>query len=601
MFRVLDNIAEGILVIDKQSKIIYTNSKLESVFGYNSYELLGKPLDTLIPKKYAGDHSGHIADYFAKPSSRNMGGGKELYGLNKGGDVFPIEVSLSFFKDDGKDYSLAIVVDVSHQKEVLNRLNLSKAIYTSLVENTTDHIFQIDREKKILYINQVSPGLKKENVIGESLLNLLPDDATKKRVEAVIDKVIETGNPESYEIDFPTPVGILHYDTTVSPVIKEGQIIGANLISRDSTEEVNLRNKLIEQQEFIRKINEYSINGIYIYHLGQSKNTYINKAYSDILGYTIEDINGMSQEAFFDCFHDDDKEAVGKHMEEVVKLSRGEASELLYRFRSKSGQWTWCKSIDSGFEFDDDGNVVSFIGSFIDVTELKRTELLLKEKNRDIENFAHIASHDLKAPLNTIIHGLQLIQKEILQEVDKSFLQQELINSANRMNQMINSLLTNSKIDGDHIVEEFDVNITVNDILKDLSQLIKDSNAVISYNDLPTINGIRPLFGALIQNLITNSIKFKGESRDPEIEISCTERPDHYGFIYQDNGRGIEQDYLERVFNMFERGSQHGNVAGSGIGLANSKKIVSKHGGKIWVESEVGVGSKFYFTIQKKD
>ena len=159
-----------------------------------------------------------------------MGNGKNLNGLHKNGHEFPVEVSLSHINIENHTLAIAIVVDVTEQRKLMDEISLSKTLYSSLVENTIDHIFQLDKNLTIKYINHVSPGLTKEQVIGSNLLDLLPERKYKVLAQKTINRVFDTGIAESYEIVYPSPFGPLNYTTSVSPVIKNGEIIRVNLI-----------------------------------------------------------------------------------------------------------------------------------------------------------------------------------------------------------------------------------------------------------------------------------------------------------------------------------------------------------------------------------
>lgn len=467
-----------------------------------------------------------------------------------------------------------------------------------MVENTIDHIFQLDKNLTIKYINHVSPGLTKEQVIGSNLLDLLPERKYKVLAQKTINRVFDTGIAESYEIVYPSPFGPLNYTTSVSPVIKNGEIIRVNLISRDDTEQVKLKNSLIEKQNFIDKLNSYSQNGIYIYDVKKGLNTFINKAYTDILGYSLNDINNFTPDEFFACFHPKDQQAIGNYMGKVTQLKEGDFLEIEYRFKAKSGNWVWCKSYDSGFEYDENGELISFIGSFIDITNLKETEQKLKKQKNEFENFAHFVSHDLKSPLHNIIIGLKSFKNPNLTDDDKALIQ-EIISSSKRANQMIDSLLIRATLNEKNEKEYFDAKLIVTELTNDLDNLIKKNQVTIKTKNLPEIYSVKPMFRSLLQNLISNAIKYKSPSIAPKIEISCQENLSYWLFNVKDNGLGIPKKDFQKIFKMFGKGSNITLNEGVGIGLSNCKKIVLLHKGKIWVESKLDKGSTFSFTISK--
>lgn len=596
MFTIFDNITECIIIINKNNQIEYVNTAFERVFGYNPHELLNKSLSLVISEEFLSE-----CEYFKKKSSKKSFGRKidqqeNICAKHKNGQTFPIKISLSYTKVESQTFIIAIILDMTKQKKLIDELKLSKFLYSSLLEQATDHIFQIDIDMNVQYINHLHTGLNKDKIINSNLLNLFSNEKNKYLVKSTINKVFKTGSPQNYEIECSSPLGLLYYSTIVSPLIKDGQIVGANLISRNLTEHINMKNNLLEQQKFIDKTNVYSLNGIYIYNLSTGKNSFINESYQKILGYSLNDLNSMNPTEFFACFHPDNQNIIAEHMNIIANLEEGQSAEIEYRFKAKSGEWKWCKSIDSGFEYHE-GKLVSFIGSFIDITEQKKIEQDLINKNKEIQNFAHIVSHDLKTPLHNIMLGLEYLTDD---NDDRELLKKNIISSASHMNDMINSLLLNAKIDKTHEWEKFDTCQILEELKQDLSSTIKENNAKIIYNNLPVIKGVSTLFRMLLQNLIINSLKYKDSLRTPKINIQCESKATHWIFIFQDNGSGICENDLNKIFNMFERSSKHQKIEGSGIGLANCQKIVNLHNGNIWVESKEEEGATFFFTIAKE-
>ncbi|MDP1746333.1 MAG: ATP-binding protein, partial [Bacteroidota bacterium] len=210
------------------------------------------------------------------------------------------------------------------------------------------------------------------------------------------------------------------------------------------------------------------------------------------------------------------------------------------------------------------------------------------------------ASHDLQEPLRMVTSYLQLLENRYKDKLDqdaKDFIS-FAVDGSNRMRSLIHSLLEYSRINRVKAFEIIDVNILLKEVLENLSTAIKENKATIKINDLPKINGDPILINQLFQNLIQNAIKFKN-TRNPEIDISCKEEKDEYIFSVKDNGIGIQKEYIDKIFIIFKRLHSKEEYPGTGMGLAICKKIVERHGGKIWVESEFGKGSTFYFTIKK--
>ncbi len=231
----------------------------------------------------------------------------------------------------------------------------------------------------------------------------------------------------------------------------------------------------------------------------------------------------------------------------------------------------------------------------------RQAEEALRRSNEELERFAYRVAHDLSEPLRTIIIQTQLLNRELAPQpnsnTSRSF--DFVVDAASRMQSLINSLLEYAQIT--HVAAEigpFDSEAVLTRIKADLKALIGASDALITHDPLPMVAAESSL-QQVFQNLISNSIKYRQENLRPEIHISCRTVGDRNLFSVRDNGVGIEKDSLENIFRMFHR--MHGpEIPGSGIGLALSRKIVEAHGGSIWVESEPGKGSTFFFSLPKQ-
>ncbi|MFB3895169.1 MAG: ATP-binding protein [bacterium] len=244
-----------------------------------------------------------------------------------------------------------------------------------------------------------------------------------------------------------------------------------------------------------------------------------------------------------------------------------------------------------------------------DITERKKAEEQLKKtmddlarSNRDLEQFAYVASHDLQEPLRMVSSFTQLLARRYQDKLDQDAHEfiGYAVDGANRMQRMINDLLTFSRISTrGKPFESIDCESILNEAHTNLLMAIQENQAMVTHDALPTIQADESQLILLFQNLIGNAIKFHSQG-PPRIHVSTQEKENDWLFAVRDNGIGIAPEYFDRIFIIFQR--LHGKEAypGTGIGLAICKKIVERHGGKIWVESEPGKGSTFYFTIPKR-
>jgi len=235
--------------------------------------------------------------------------------------------------------------------------------------------------------------------------------------------------------------------------------------------------------------------------------------------------------------------------------------------------------------------------------KVKERTKALEQSNKELNEFAYVASHDLKEPLRMIASFLQLLERRYKDQLDNEandFIR-FAVEGSKRMDNMINDLLEYSRIGNqERKFKYLHSEKLLNIVLMNLKSTITDSNAIITYDSLPLIFANEQLMIQLFQNLISNSIKYHGE-KNPEIHISAENTNDEYIFAIKDNGIGIDQNHLKKIFTIFQRLHTRDEYEGTGIGLAIVQKIVQKHRGKIWVESELGQGTTFYFTIPNKN
>jgi PAS domain S-box-containing protein len=244
--------------------------------------------------------------------------------------------------------------------------------------------------------------------------------------------------------------------------------------------------------------------------------------------------------------------------------------------------------------------------SMIDITERKDAESKMNDllnkltsSNKELEYFASVASHDLQEPLRMVTSFLQLLSIKYKDKLDKTADEyiHFAVEGAKRMYDLLNGLLAYSLVQtkGTAFVQ-VDTNLVMTNILKNFAFKIKEKNAIIEFDELPVLYADAAQMTQLFQNLIENSLKFT--SGTPRIYISSKSYNDHYTFSVKDEGIGIESQYFEKIFRIFQR-LLPDEYDGTGAGLAVCKRIVERHGGKIWVESEIGKGSTFVFTILK--
>jgi PAS domain S-box-containing protein len=252
-----------------------------------------------------------------------------------------------------------------------------------------------------------------------------------------------------------------------------------------------------------------------------------------------------------------------------------------------------------------------FFCAFIrDITERREAEArqkehaeALKHKNIELEEFAYVASHDLQEPLRTVSGFVELLKRHYKEETNENVIKyiNYITDASDRMRRLVQDLLDYSRLGRERNLEQIDCNSLVQEVLSDLTMAIQDSRAVIHIDALPAILGYTTEMKQLFQNLLSNSLKFRKRGEPAMINVSVVPKEEHWQFSVTDNGIGIEEKYWERIFVIFKRLHTKNEYEGTGIGLAHCKKITELHSGKIWLDSTLGNGSTFYFTIKKRN
>jgi len=443
-------------------------------------------------------------------------------------------------------------------------------------------VLRVNKEK-VLYINQAGKILfkiERGSKIPEALRNIVYKsfiDNSNKILETTLENRVFSFN--------------------ISQIENKNY---ANIYGMDITEKKKAEEKINEQNEFLTNVIDSLTHPFYV----------IN-----IKDYTIELMNPVSNidisSSSLTCYeltHKLGEPCSGEiscPLEEVIKTKKPCIVE--HRHYDNNGN---LKDFEVyGYPiFNKVGDIIQMIEYTLDITERKKAEEELKatlkdlkRSNTELEQFAYVTSHDLQEPLRMVTSFTQLLQKRYKDKLDKDA--NDYINfavdGAARMIRLINDLLIFSRVGTrGKAFTSVDMNVIYNAILNNLIPTINETNAKIACDPLPIIKADMSQMLQLLQNLISNAIKFHSD-KPPKIHLSCKVKNNEWMFSVKDNGIGIDKKYTDRIFIIFQRLHKKNEFGGTGIGLAVCKKIIQRHGGKIWVESEIGKGSTFYFTISK--
>jgi PAS domain S-box-containing protein len=478
--------------------------------------------------------------------------------------------------------------EVAERKKTEEALRQSEKKYHNLFQNAAVGMYRSKLDgSAILAVNK-----KLCEIFGYSEEEMLENPATirwdnMKARSRMVTELNKSGSLYDYEMDIVAKGGQIR---TCSVYVKlypeQGYIEGSaiDITERKGIEkELRINNQAVESAQSGIAISDLAGNLIYV-----------NPAFLKIWDYDQkQEVLGKPAVKFWQM---EEKAAMVVQVLQEGKTWLGEMNA-----RRKDGALLIVE-VGASTVVDPSGQQIGFMASFTDITERKHTEEVIARSNMELQQFAQIISHDLQEPLRTISSYLQLLERRYKDKLDKDA--DEFIGFAvegsKRMQDMIGGLLEYSRVEtrGKQFVPVKCEDV-LQSVIDNLQMTISDSGAQVTHDVLPVVNGDFNQLAQLFQNLIINGIKFRGLEQ-PHLHISALFKDREWVFSIRDNGIGIESKYFDRLFRIFQRLHFREEYPGTGMGLAICKRIVERHGGRIWLESESGKGSTFYFAIPIK-
>ncbi|WP_026950310.1 PAS domain-containing protein [Algoriphagus mannitolivorans] len=433
-----------------------------------------------------------------------------------------------------------------------------------------------------------------------------PEDIA--RVEKNLQIALE-GNIDSWSQEFR----IKRNDEEYIYVIDKGIILrdakGKAIRMIGSTQDITKRkiaeNNLENQKQRLSNVIEGTQAGTWEWNV-QSGETIFNETWARLLGYTLKELEPVSIQTMLNLSHPDDLEEADRVLNQYY-LGQREVYEAEIRMRHKNGNWVWILSRGKVFSWNEEGQPLMMSGTHVDITykklreeEIKSTNRKLEAANEELKSFASVASHDMKEPLRMISSFLQLLEKRYSTQLDEKGKQyiHFAVDGSKRLSQLVEDMMEYAKIGYDESqLTRVDLNEVIEGVLSLKRDLINEKKAVVVVHDLPSVLGIHIPIRSVLINLISNALKYSQEGRTPTLTIYSKNLGAKSQITIQDNGIGIEKEYFNKIFNLFGRLHGKTEYSGTGIGLAICKKVITQHGGEIWLESQVGRGSKFHFTL----
>jgi len=503
--------------------------------------------------------------------------------------------AVPLFDDRGKPRgSIGAFVDITELKHAEAGMKEIAEKYSYLFDNTSDGVWIHDVNGKILDVNDAycrMSGYKREEIIGMRIDKL---EARESPIKAFPhnENLIKSGHGRFESLHRRKDGSLFNVDISALYIDKRGGQVA--IFTRDITDRKKSEETLRETRDYLENLLNYANAPIIVWN-PDFRITQFNHAFEHLTGYSSEEVTGQKLEFLFP---EENRELSMDHIRKAVEGERWESVEI--PIRHKGGHvstvlWNSATLFDKG-----GNNAVATIAQGMDITDRKKAESKLLEQAQELEQFAYVVSHDLKEPLRKVTNYIDLLKMAIDQAEIKDIphYMDVIGRGALRMSNLIDDLLTFARLSRPVQETEVPMNRIVRNVLGDLEIEIKERKAIIKTGKLPTIRGVPQQIHGLFQNLLTNALKFQ-KGQIPKIFIRASNKGKVWQITVEDNGIGIAPQFHRQIFGVFQRLHGRDVYPGAGIGLALCRKIVERHGGEIWVESELGKGSKFHFTFPK--
>ncbi len=604
----LEAAPDAMVVVNVGGDIVLLNVQAEKQFGYRRDELVGQKVKNIIPEGFAERIIADGTRSAAEALAQQIGTGIELIGRRKDGSEFPIEIMLSPLESTEGILVTAAIRDISTRKGAEIHLAQMEGRYRGLLEAAPDAMVVVNVAGEIVLLNVQAEkqfGYRRDELVGQKVKNIIPEgfaeriiaDGTRSAAEALAQQIgtgIELIGRRKDGSEFPIEIMLSPLE---SP---EGILVTAAI--RDISTRKGAEIHLAQMEGRYRGLLEAAPDAMVVVNVG-GEIVLLNVRAEKEFGYRRDELVGQQvkniiPEGFAERIISDGTRSA----EDALAQQIGTGIELIGR--RKDGSEFPIEIMLSPLE-SADGILVTAAIRNISVRKLAEANLVRKldelyRSNEELGQFAYIASHDLQEPLRMVASYTQLLSRKYKGKLDTEADEYIAfaVDGANRMQRLIQDLLAFSRVGtkGKDLVDTSS-EAALLQALQNLRGAITESGAQVTHDPMPAVLADEMQLTQLFQNIIGNAIKYQ-KPGIPQVHISAARNGgDKWMFSVKDNGLGIDPQYFDKIFGMFQRLHKREEFAGTGIGLAICKKIAERHGCSILVESTLGQGSTFRFAL----